>query len=63
MKLQIIKEDQVGINRLNIRTLYYLSSLLDRKIRSILTILMVTVESALLIVINGICAGFSASFQ
>ena len=50
---------------MNIKELFILSfeSLWDRKIRSILTILMVMVGSALLIAINGIGAGFSASFS
>jgi putative ABC transport system permease protein len=50
---------------MNIKELFILSfeSLWDRKIRSILTILMVMVGSALLIAINGIGAGFSASFN
>ena len=38
-------------------------SLLDRKVRSILTILMVMVGSALLIAVNGIGAGFTVSFS
>jgi putative ABC transport system permease protein len=50
---------------MNIKELFILSfeSLWDRKIRSILTILMVMVGRALLIAINGIGAGFSASFS
>ena len=50
---------------MNIKELFILSfeSLWDRKIRSILTILMVMVGSALLIAINGIGAGFSSSFN
>jgi putative ABC transport system permease protein len=50
---------------LNIKEIFLLSfeSLLDRKVRSILTILMVMVGSALLIAVNGIGAGFTVSFS
>jgi len=51
-------------NKLNIKEIFSLSfeSLWDRKVRSILTILMVMVGSALLVAVNGIGAGFTASF-
>jgi putative ABC transport system permease protein len=50
---------------LNVKEIFLLSfeSLLDRKVRSILTILMVMVGSALLIAVNGIGAGFTVSFS
>jgi putative ABC transport system permease protein len=50
---------------LNVKEIFMLSfeSLLDRKVRSILTILMVMVGSALLIAVNGIGAGFTVSFS
>ncbi len=40
-----------------------LESIWDRKVRSILTILMVMVGSALLVAVNGIGAGFTESFN
>lgn len=50
---------------MNVKEIFLLSfeSLLDRKVRSILTILMVMVVSALLIAVNGIGAGFTVSFS
>jgi putative ABC transport system permease protein len=50
---------------LNIKEIFVLSfeSIWDRKVRSILTILMVMVGSALLIAVNGISAGFRESFN
>ncbi|MGN6709688.1 MAG: ABC transporter permease [Candidatus Nitrosocosmicus sp.] len=50
---------------MNVKEIFMLSfeSLLDRKVRSILTILMVMVGSALLIAVNGIGAGFTVSFS
>ena len=51
-------------NSLNIKEIFFLSfeSLWDRKVRSILTILMVMVGSALLVAVNGIGAGFTVTF-
>jgi putative ABC transport system permease protein len=50
---------------LNIKEIFILSfeSIWDRKVRSILTILMVMVGSALLVAVNGISAGFTESFN
>jgi len=50
---------------LNIKELFILSfeSLSDRKVRSILTILMVMVGSALLIAVGGIGASFTDAFS
>ncbi|HET7149670.1 MAG TPA: FtsX-like permease family protein [Candidatus Nitrosopolaris sp.] len=50
---------------LNIKEIFILSfeSLLDRKVRSILTILMVMVGSALLIAVGGIGASFTEAFS
>ena len=50
---------------MNIREIFILSfeSIWDRKVRSILTILMVMVGSALLVAVNGIGAGFTESFN
>jgi putative ABC transport system permease protein len=49
---------------LNIKEIFTLSfeSIWDRKVRSILTILMVMVGSALLVAVNGIGAGFTVTF-
>jgi putative ABC transport system permease protein len=49
----------------NIREIFMLSfeSIWERKVRSILTILMVMVGSALLVAVNGIGAGFTESFN
>ncbi|MGN6346582.1 MAG: ABC transporter permease [Candidatus Nitrosocosmicus sp.] len=50
---------------MNIKEIFALSfeSIWDRKVRSILTILMVMVGSALLVAVNGISAGFTESFN
>jgi putative ABC transport system permease protein len=50
---------------LNINEIFSFSieSILDRKVRSILTILMVMVGSALLVAVNGIGAGFTEAFN
>ena len=50
---------------MNIKEIFILSfeSIWDRKVRSILTILMVMVGSALLVAVNGISAGFRESFN
>jgi putative ABC transport system permease protein len=50
---------------LNIKEIFTLSfeSIWDRKVRSILTILMVMVGSALLVAVNGIGAGFTEAFN
>jgi putative ABC transport system permease protein len=50
---------------LNIKEIFVLSfeSIWDRKVRSILTILMVMVGSALLVAVNGISAGFIETFN
>ena len=50
---------------MNVAEIFVLSfeSLWDRKVRSVLTILMVMVGSALLIAVNGIGAGFTVSFS
>ena len=50
---------------MNIKEIFILSfeSIWDRKVRSILTILMVMVGSALLVAVNGISAGFTESFN
>ncbi len=50
---------------MHIREIFTLSieSIWDRKVRSILTILMVMVGSALLVAVNGIGAGFTESFN
>jgi putative ABC transport system permease protein len=49
---------------LNVKEIFTLSfeSIWDRKVRSILTILMVMVGSALLVAVNGIGAGFTVTF-
>lgn len=49
---------------MNFREIFTLSfeSIWDRKVRSILTILMVMVGSALLVAVNGIGAGFTVTF-
>jgi putative ABC transport system permease protein len=50
---------------LNVKEIFTLSfeSIWDRKVRSILTILMVMVGSALLVAVNGIGAGFTEAFN
>ena len=50
---------------MNIKEIFTLSfeSIWDRKVRSILTILMVMVGSALLVAVNGIGAGFTEAFN
>ncbi len=50
---------------MNIKEIFTLSieSIWDRKVRSILTILMVMVGSALLVAVGGIGAGFTESFN
>ena len=49
---------------MNVKEIFTLSfeSIWDRKVRSILTILMVMVGSALLVAVNGIGAGFTVTF-
>jgi putative ABC transport system permease protein len=60
-----MKEQLVGIESMDIREIFVLSfqALKERKIRSLLTILMVMAGTSLLVAVNGVGAGFTEFFN